>query len=304
MSKRLFLSYSSKDLPFADRLATDLSNLGMDLWFDRFQVAVGDSIPGKIAEGLATCDSFLIILSPESVRSNWVFTELNTAIQEKCAGKLDSIYPLLLQKCRIPSLLRHIRYADFTQHYDLGFKELAISLGLQRVSSDRERLLISLIEGLIEEWSSSDSRLAARAEWQFTHLCRNNQVFKQRFADAVCEHLSELEAGPFDNDTADLLRVISRVIVACDFSGYQFAFLLTRTLSKLATVSGANLNTFENVVDALVVCWDDKCKKELNSFYRQFPERRKFVKQIFKNAKAEQWKVRGPTPNKGGAADG
>lgn len=47
---------------------------------DEQNMLVGDSVPEKIAQGLAESDFFLIVVSDNSVKSEWVKRELNTAI--------------------------------------------------------------------------------------------------------------------------------------------------------------------------------------------------------------------------------
>lgn len=40
-SKRLFISYSSKDHEFVSRVATDLKSYGVDVWWDKWEMEVG-----------------------------------------------------------------------------------------------------------------------------------------------------------------------------------------------------------------------------------------------------------------------
>ncbi|RYF36242.1 MAG: toll/interleukin-1 receptor domain-containing protein, partial [Cytophagaceae bacterium] len=61
-----FLSHSSADKPFIRQLAADLSASGIDVWLDEQRIRVGDSIPEKIAQGLAESDYFLIGISHNS----------------------------------------------------------------------------------------------------------------------------------------------------------------------------------------------------------------------------------------------
>lgn len=51
---KVFISHASDDKPFVDRLATDLSKRGVLLWYDKFDLRIGDSVPGKINEGLSS----------------------------------------------------------------------------------------------------------------------------------------------------------------------------------------------------------------------------------------------------------
>lgn len=48
----LFLSHSSVDKPFVEKLAFDLDGVGVDVWFDKWAINVGDSLTWRIEEGI------------------------------------------------------------------------------------------------------------------------------------------------------------------------------------------------------------------------------------------------------------
>jgi len=121
---KVFISHSSWDEEFGDRLAKDLSTRGLPVWYDKLDLQVGDSVPGKINEGLAEAKYFLIVLSPKAVESRWVQEELNAALMRQVASLGTFIIPVLLRDCSIPPLLAHRRYADFRQDYQRGLSEL------------------------------------------------------------------------------------------------------------------------------------------------------------------------------------
>lgn len=52
----LFLSHSSADKTFVEKLAKDLEGVGVNVWFDKWEIKVGDSLTGKIEEGLQAND--------------------------------------------------------------------------------------------------------------------------------------------------------------------------------------------------------------------------------------------------------
>jgi hypothetical protein len=52
---KVFTSHASSDEGFVDRLAYDLSRHGVSVWYDKLDLRIGDSIPGKINEGLSAC---------------------------------------------------------------------------------------------------------------------------------------------------------------------------------------------------------------------------------------------------------
>jgi hypothetical protein len=56
MKPRVFISYSHADSPFVDRLAADLQAAEIDVWVDRWEVKVGDSIINRINSGIHESD--------------------------------------------------------------------------------------------------------------------------------------------------------------------------------------------------------------------------------------------------------
>lgn len=77
----LFLCHASVDKPFVEKLANDLKGAGVNVWFDQWNIRVGESITWKIDEGIRENEYLSIVMSPESVNSEWVKTELGAACQ-------------------------------------------------------------------------------------------------------------------------------------------------------------------------------------------------------------------------------
>ena len=67
-----FISYSSKDQEFADRLHADLQNKGVRCWFAPHDMPIGAKIIDAIDEAIRLRDKVLLILSEHSVSSDWV----------------------------------------------------------------------------------------------------------------------------------------------------------------------------------------------------------------------------------------
>ena len=125
----LFLSYSRRDREFAERLAGDLTDRGVAVWADWWEMAVGDSLPRKIEESIAKSAWFGIVLSPDSIDSRWVRAELDLALTMEMEGRL-SILPILHESCEIPLSLRRKVWADFSSSYEEGLEALLGGLGV------------------------------------------------------------------------------------------------------------------------------------------------------------------------------
>lgn len=126
--KVVFLSHSSKDKPFIRQLAADLAKENILVWLDEQQINVGDSINDKISQGLAESDYFLIAMSENSVSSEWVKRELNSALIAEIESKKVKILPIKLSECEFPTLIKDKKYADFTKSYKVGLSELIKSI--------------------------------------------------------------------------------------------------------------------------------------------------------------------------------
>ena len=111
--KSIFLSHSSVDKPFVRELHKFLEYQNIKSWIDEAEITIGDSLISKIAEGIKLADFVAIILSPNSINSEWVKKELKLAmIQEKENGK-KKILPILIENCEIPKYLHGKKYGDF-----------------------------------------------------------------------------------------------------------------------------------------------------------------------------------------------
>lgn len=123
---KIFISYAHEDKTFVNRLARELLARHLRVWFDGWEMRVGDSIIQKISQGIEESDYFIIVLSPESVSSQWVQRELSSGLMQQLNNHGVRILPVLFRDCRIPSLLRDSVYADFRTEdkYQDSFKQL------------------------------------------------------------------------------------------------------------------------------------------------------------------------------------
>lgn len=112
---KVFISYkkNSRAEDVAELIANRLSQQeGISVWFDKWEVMAGDSIPGKIGEGFKDSDACLVFLSHEYDRSNWCTKEMNTALAKAISENL-TIIPSLVEACSVPELLKDLKRVDF-----------------------------------------------------------------------------------------------------------------------------------------------------------------------------------------------
>lgn len=84
----LFISYASEDRELvAKPLAELLTALGVSVWFDQFDLKIGDGLRRKIDEGLSTCRYGAVILSPSFFGKHYTNRELDGLAQREIDGK-------------------------------------------------------------------------------------------------------------------------------------------------------------------------------------------------------------------------
>jgi hypothetical protein len=109
----VFLSHNRQDKDLARRLGAQMRLAGADVWFDEWEIRAGDSIPGKVNEGLAAVDTVLLLVwSVDADRSEWVRAEFETAITQGMADETLRVIPVILDDTALPPLLTRIRWVD------------------------------------------------------------------------------------------------------------------------------------------------------------------------------------------------
>lgn len=128
---KVFISHATADkdrfvLPFATRLRSK----GVDAWVDQWEMLPGDSLVNKIFdEGLKNCETFVVVLSKNSIEKAWVREELNAAMIKKIEEGRKLI-PIRLDGCEIPECLKHTLWQDIhdLDNYDQSFERVLNSI--------------------------------------------------------------------------------------------------------------------------------------------------------------------------------
>jgi transcriptional regulator with XRE-family HTH domain len=91
-----FISYSTKDQDFADRLHADLQNKGVRCWFAPHDMPIGGKIRVEIDTAIRQRDKVLLILSEHSIKSDWVEDEVEKGFAEERKRGQVVLFPVRL----------------------------------------------------------------------------------------------------------------------------------------------------------------------------------------------------------------
>jgi hypothetical protein len=91
-----FISYSTKDQAFAERLYNDLQAKGVRCWFAPEDIGGGRKLYEQIDQAIRLHDKLLLILSEHSIGSEWVMTEIRRARRSEERDKRRKLFPIRL----------------------------------------------------------------------------------------------------------------------------------------------------------------------------------------------------------------
>ena len=93
-----FISYSSKDQDFAERLHADLQAKGVRCWFAPEDMKIGDKILDRLDQSIRLHDKLLLVLSANSIGSEWVEDEVTIAFEEERKRDKTVLFPVRLDE--------------------------------------------------------------------------------------------------------------------------------------------------------------------------------------------------------------
>lgn len=197
----LFLSHSSKDRVFVRHLANRLERVGIDVLIDEAVINVGESLIGKISEVVDIADFVGVVLSRNSITSNWVQKETSLAMSKEVAGNKVVVLPILIDDCAVPEPLRDKIYADFRDRNNFfgAFDTLLKALGY-----------------------------SGRWDWYFDDYYSGRLPSRHRLFTEYYLGTPRVMAFWHDNgftrqDAADLLFVLGDVFAQCDIYRHRNA---------------------------------------------------------------------------------
>lgn len=77
---RAFLSYSREDRNWARQFFEHLKRAGIEVWFDESELLPGDNWAARIGSALESADALLVLISPASVVSPRLRSEVQFAL--------------------------------------------------------------------------------------------------------------------------------------------------------------------------------------------------------------------------------
>jgi hypothetical protein len=125
---QIFVSYSRKDTEIVDRLLVELYEASHEVWIDRAGIRGGKQWRQQIVTAIDNSDILLLILSPNSIKSDNVRKELDLA-----EGVKKRVLPIVVEPIKsIPNEMRYqlvgLQRLDLSDDFETGLDQLLEAL--------------------------------------------------------------------------------------------------------------------------------------------------------------------------------
>jgi TIR domain len=125
----VFLSHSSLDKAVVRALAIRLKQDGLQVWFDEWEIKIGDPIPTKIEEGLENSRILILCMSSHAFGTDWVELESQTFRFRDPLNRGRRFIPLLLDDEPIKGSVAQFKYLDWRAAGDEAYNDLLAACG-------------------------------------------------------------------------------------------------------------------------------------------------------------------------------
>ncbi len=93
----VFICHASEDkVGIAEPIYMHLDSVGIRCWYDRGEILWGDSIVGKINEGLKCSRFVVVVVSLALLRKTWATKEMNAALSQEIDSGRTRVLPLMV----------------------------------------------------------------------------------------------------------------------------------------------------------------------------------------------------------------
>lgn len=189
---RIYFSYATAETDLALTLAADLKNEGLPIWIDRLDADLVSDWPTAVNDGLRMARAMIVVLSPDSVRSDYTLAEIAYAAKNELI--IIPIIVNLIKQEQIPVNVPRHALIDFTDWREeqiyrrrlevlinsiTAFGEFAVPHALDSQTRYLNQLIsqIEAEKGILEflDLSSSDGKVQNHG--QMRPVSRQSQIW-------------------------------------------------------------------------------------------------------------------------------
>jgi WD40 repeat protein len=151
----IFISYSRKDIDFAGKIVQSLAENDLDTWVDWKSIPKGEDWEQEIYRGIEAAETFLFLISPDSIKSEICNKEIAHAIKNN-----KRVVPLLVRDADLKNFFDEIPKKEISRRNWIFSRD-----GQDNFSKAIEETLTTIRTDY--EWLKFHTRLQVKAlEWE------------------------------------------------------------------------------------------------------------------------------------------
>lgn len=127
-TRQIFVSYSTHDVSFVESdLVPAVRATDFVPWYSLDSIRAADRWERSILQALEASEQFLVVMSPNAIKSEWVRIEVHWATEHR----LGRIIPIMIADCdpwQLHMRLGNIQYIDYREHPNEALDKLITAL--------------------------------------------------------------------------------------------------------------------------------------------------------------------------------
>src|SRR6266576_695146 len=149
------MSYAQPDRAVASHLADDLTQAGIDVWFDQ-KLRPGDNWQDQITRHIENAEAVVVLISPSSLQSEWVAREWTMALVRSLEDRSSSsrIIPVLVGGASfsdLPRVLQDIQAIDLNHDYEGGVERIGQAIKYLQSSEEPPASAVIDRQSIVED---------------------------------------------------------------------------------------------------------------------------------------------------------
>src|SRR5688500_12625133 len=124
MKPRVFLGYSIADERFAHQIQDALVRANVRVAVEPFGLSPRDSISESISKTVAASDFLILLISPESLKTEWMTHEVEALASGEWQQRAITVIPVKVRPGIVPKYLAQWHVIDLSRSLDRGLERL------------------------------------------------------------------------------------------------------------------------------------------------------------------------------------
>lgn len=229
----VFISYSSKDIKFVNRIVEELEKMGVPYWKAPEMIPAGSSYAREIPQAIQDCAVFLLVLSTTSQASIWVEKEIDSAI---CNRKII-----------IPFQISEMTLNDTFRFYLNNVQMISYFENQEKAFLDMRHQLEQLMPGFCDKQEEKKEKSVPKVPAEQKESGQLHRVQSEKEAREKVLSIEPIPLGPKKRSRNSNALRMNRIPLACQYCGCKVLKNITVGIYRCERCGRDNYDDFQTI---------------------------------------------------------